>query len=169
MSEWSGWIPERRRRRRLLPWALRGLSTNPRLWATPWVLPEGDSQACTPCRAAPLGVAWLLVNWVSGCSIFCWQHRHLSSRLFAGHDVGVQCTREPVQKHLKGHSQLLDVCSATCWFCVAMCPRLHSRLSKSWVLACCCRTFSEPQTIPWELASACQEDGAATDEAAKPN
>lgn len=31
---------------------------------------------------------------------------------FAGHDVGIQCTREPVQKPLKGHSQLLDVHSA---------------------------------------------------------
>lgn len=88
--------------------------------------------------------------------------------MFAGHDVGIQCTKKPVQKPLKGHSQLLDVCSATCWFCVAMCLRLHSRLSKSWVLACCRRTFSEPQTIPWELASACQEDGATTNEAANP-
>lgn len=99
----------------------------------------------------------------------------VSEATFAGHDVGVQCTREPVQKPLKGLAQLSDVCLVTLWFCVAMCPRFHSRLSESWVLAYCHWTFSElqaesmlaAQTTPWELASACQEDGVATAEAAK--
>lgn len=63
-------IPERRRRRRLLPWALRGSAQTPACGHSPG-LPEGNSKACACLQSSALGVAWSLVNRVSGCSIFC--------------------------------------------------------------------------------------------------